>query len=609
VKLIIRFLLLFALAGACNAYAQAPGAPDLSVTPSSVTLLVTDYAYLSAIDSTGRPSQSVTWSISAPVAEVETEENGSVFITAVRPGRAILTAAADSFSATAVVTILAGEKLPPGTLKWRIDPTPGFETLFVQQAAMATGSSVSFYAAESSKSFGTNIRAFDNMGEQLWSRNVPTLASPTTLKNLVPYVGQLFLNKTEIHSLSELFGKEKGFVDAPNPQGAGLPVDGQTIWVHQGGGADGDLLYLERGRFHDSLVSLSPTDGTERWRFKSNGRLAEDWTVNFQGNIGIVENLWNPISSGLLVIDGKTGEVRSRVALPESSTTINGTRCQDPVRNVLRNVRSSRAGSVFTSVDGNIYLQVETHIESVDYEGCKAKQYSFDDALALLRVSSDGAPEWKTFQRIHADGPGEFKVQSRLFVGETIPDPDGHGVLLAWTYFFPGTKEGAKPYFEARLSHITDRDQSDYTLPMPFWTSHIDSLFDENMVLGDGQALYATNKKVVLRFDVARGQVEWVRQPPTGEIQLQFAAAGGGLVVQNAGQISHFDAQGNGLTFPSTTRAANPNDIGLVQFDPFDHTPLPPLQLRSVSFFGQGEFFGVESGGADGKGGIVFFNL
>jgi hypothetical protein len=597
------------MAGAGNAFAQPPGAPDLIVTPSSVTLLVNDYAYLSAIDATGRPSKFVTWTISAPVAELETEENGDVLITAVRPGRAILNAASDSFSATAVVTILAGEKLPPGTLKWRVDPTPGFETQFVQQAAMASGSGVSFYAVESSKSSGTNIRAFDNMGEQLWSKNVRTLASPRTLKNSVPFVGQIFLNKAEIHNLSELFGKEKGFVDAPNPQGTGLPIDGQSIWVHQCGGADGDLLYLERGRFHDSLVSLSPIDGAERWRFKSSGRLTEDWTVNFDGNIGIVENLWNPISSGLLLIDGKTGEVRSRVPFPESSTTINGTRCQDPGHNVLRNVRSSRTGSLFTNVDGNIYLQVETHVESVDIEACKAKQWLFDDALALLRVSPDGTPEWKTFQRIHADGTGEFKVQARIFAGETIPAPDGHGELLAWTYFFPGTKDGAKPYFEARLSHITDRDQSDFTLPMPFWTPHIDSLFDENMVLGDGPALYATNKKVLLRFDVSRGQVDWVRQPPTGEIELHFAAAGGGLVVQNAGQLVHFDAQGNGKIFPSTTHASNLSDIGLVQFDPFDHTQLPPLRLRSVNSFGQGEFFGVESGGADGKGGIVFFNI
>jgi hypothetical protein len=608
VKLILRFLLLFVLAGAGNAFAQISSAPDLVVTPSSVTLPVDDYAYLSAIDATGRPSKFVTWTISAPVAELETGANGDVLITAVRPGRAILNAASDSFSASAVVTV-AGEKLLPGTLKWRVDPTPGFETLFVQQAAPATGSSVSFYAVESSRLSGTNLRAFDNMGEQLWSRSVQTLASPTTLKNLVPFVGQLFLNQTEIHSLSELFGKEKGLIDAPNPHGTGLPIDGQTIWVHQCGGADGDLLYLERGRFHDSLVSLSPIDGAERWRFKSSGRLTEDWTVNFSGNIGIVENLWNPISSAVLLIDGKTGEVRSRVPIPESSTTINGTRCQDPGHNVLRNLRSSRTGSLFTNVDGNIYLQVETHIETVDIEACKAKQWLFDDTLALLRVSPDGTPEWKTFQRIHADGPGEFKVQARLFAGETIPAPDGAGELLAWTYFFPGAKDGAKPYFEARLSHITDRDQSDFTLPMPFWTPHIDTLFDENMVLGDGPALYATNKRVVLRFDVSRGQVDWVRQPPTGEIELHFAAAGGGLVVQNAGQILHFDAQGNGQIFPSTTHASNLNDIGLLQFDPFDHTPLPLLQLRSISFFGAGEFFGVESGGPDGKGGIVFFNL
>jgi hypothetical protein len=211
----------------------------------------------------------------------------------------------------------------------------------------------------------------------------------------------------------------------------------------------------------------------------SEGRLAKDWTIDFRGDVGIVETLPNPISSALLTISGTTGTVRYRTPFPESSSTINGFRCQDPIRNVLTNIRPSRAGSVFTNTDGNMYLQVEMHVESTELEACKGKQYSFDDTLALLRVSPDGEAEWKTFERIHADGAGDFTVQARVFAGETIPDGLG-GVLAAWTYGFPGTKEGEKAHFEARLSRIGDKDQADFTLPMPFWTPGITSLFDGN---------------------------------------------------------------------------------------------------------------------------------
>jgi len=68
---------------------------------------------------------------------------------------------------------------------------------------------------------------------------------------------------------------------------------------------------------------------------------------------------------------------------------------------------------------------------------------------------------------------------------------------------------------------------------------------------------------------------------------------------------SYFDAPGNGQPFPATVEVSNPNDIGLAQFDPFDHTPSVPLQLRSVSFYGGGRFLGVEDGAPDGRGTIA----
>jgi len=117
--------------------------------------------------------------------------------------------------------------------------------------------------------------------------------------------------------------------------------------------------------------------------------------VNQSGDVGIVETLTKPISAALLVLNGKTGEVRYRIPFPVSSSTINGFKCTNT--NILSNLRPSPAGSVFTSDDGNMYLQVEIHVESLVMDNCKDKQYIVDDSLALLRVTPRARRSGKRF--------------------------------------------------------------------------------------------------------------------------------------------------------------------------------------------------------------------
>jgi hypothetical protein len=365
----------------------------------------------------------VEWSISAPVANLRVE-NGEAVIQGEHAGRAVLTVTEGTLSATAVITVLSRQKLPASTVRWSVDPTPGFETLIVQPAVLTPESQVNFYSIEWNKNSTAIVRAFRDSGQQLWMTRLNSSASPLALKQTLPDVGALFLNGTPIRNLSQLLIGDKGafmsnFSNAASPV---LPIDGRTIVLRECGGDSGDLILLERGRFRDSLVSLSPIDGSEAWRYNSEGRLDKDWTVDLEGDIGIVETLPNPISSAFVIVSGRNGALRYRIPFPESSSTINGFRCKDPIRNVLKNVRPSRAGAVFTNTDGNMYLQIETHVESEDMEACEGKQYSFDDSLALLRVSPEGEFLWKTFQHIHADGNGGFVVQSRVFAGESIPD-------------------------------------------------------------------------------------------------------------------------------------------------------------------------------------------
>ena len=585
---------------------QSSGVPGLVVTPTTAVLLVGDSSALLAVDETGRPVSRVRWSISPSIADLH-EENGEVTVVGKQAGLAVLTAAANNQSATAVVSVVGGEKLAPATMRWSLQPTPGFQTLLVIQGVPA-GSGPAFYSIEWNRSANAIVRAISESGQQIWMTHLVSSASPLTLKHTLPDPGQVFQNEALVSDHSKfIIGEKSGFAqnNATDPSSYGLPMDGKSILLRASGEDSGGMILLERGRFRDSLVDLSPADGSELWRYRSEGRLAKNWTANGNGDVGIVEALAKPASSALLILNAKTGQVRFRIPFPVSSSTIDGYRCIDPQRNILKSFRPSLSGSVFTSTESNIYVQVETHIESLLVEACKNKQYSFDDTLALLRVTPEGETDWKTFQHIHADGEGSMVAQPRVFAGETIPDGFG-GVLAAWTYLSPDNS-GGHILSEARLSRIGPSGQRDFTLPMPYWTKGLNSLFDTNMILGEGNFLYAINGPQLLRLDTQAGEVNWVRHPPTGDVKLDHATTGGGLLISNAGRLVYFDAQGNGVPIAWTVPVSNPEDIGPTQTDLFEHKPMEPLQLRDAQFCWAGNFIAVEDGAPYGHGTLLYF--
>jgi outer membrane protein assembly factor BamB len=583
---------------------QSGSGPGLLVTPSAVMLLVGDTTVLSAVDEIGRRVADVHWSISPPIADLN-EENGELILEGKQSGQAMLTAVANHQTATAVVSIVSGKKLPAATVRWSLQPMPGFQTLLVAQAVPTGGPA--FYSIEWSSSANAVVRAVTETGQQVWMTTLASSASPATLKHTLPAPGQVFQNEAMVsdHSMFLIGDKLNYFANnATDPSSYGLPVDGKSILLRAIGDFSGGLTLLERGRFRDSLVELNPADGSELWRYRSEGRLSKNWTANMNGAVGIVETLAKPASSALLILNVKTGQVRFRIAFPISSSTIDGYRCQDAQHNILKSFRPSVSGSVFTFEDSNMYVQVETHVESMRIEACKNKQYSFDDTLALLRVTPEGETDWRPIRRIHADGQGGMVAQPRAFAGESIPDGFG-GALAAWTYVSPDTS-GGQVRSEARVSRIGPSGQQDFTLPMPYWSKGLNSFFDANMILGEGNFLYAINGPRLLRLDTQTGEVNWVRHPPTGEVKLDHATAGGGLLVSNAGRLVYFDAQGNGAPIPWTVAVSNPEDIGLVQTNLVEQTAVEPLQLKDLQFCWAGNVVAVEDGSPFGHGTLVY---
>ena len=132
ISFVLLSLLLIILLGAKIASAQSASSSSLIVTPSTLVLLVGEDYALSAVDATGRPVSGAEWALSTPIADFHVE-NGEAHLDALSAGRATLTATFDGQSASATISILSGSALPPATVRWSLEPTPGYETLKVFQ--------------------------------------------------------------------------------------------------------------------------------------------------------------------------------------------------------------------------------------------------------------------------------------------------------------------------------------------------------------------------------------------------------------------------------------------------------------------------------------------
>jgi hypothetical protein len=607
-------LLIGALASGEQVAFAATGRPDASflrVTPSSAVVAVGEPASFAVVDESGRPVPDARWSLSDPIANLEAPLDGAVGGIGLHPkspGRAVLTAFVGGLSATASVSVVEQKDLVAPTVVWSLDPWPGYEALVLRQAAPSP-EGPDFIAVEWSKTLRAIVRGLKSDGRQMWLAHLSSMASPLNLKRRqLPTSGKLYLAGKELKgSRDMLLGEDHTFfLGGLSDDGSiGLKPGEAPVFVRDSGDDWGGLVFLERSPVSDALVDLSGSNGSESWRFTSAGRLAANWTVNQEGDVAVVETLCSPASASLLVLDGHSGAIRFRVPFPTSSSKVENFKCID--RNEILNVRASRAGSVFTSTDGKMYVQVEVHDESATACGSQQGSHSFENTLSLLQVAPDGTFSWRVIAQIHSDGNSLFHAQERVFAGESIPDGLG-GVLAAWTYFFPGVKGGEKARVEARVSRVSPKEQRDYTLPMANWTPGLTGLFDENMVLGEEDVLYATNGKTLVSFHIPSGEIKWVRQPPAGGIKIQHSTSGGGILVANQERLTYFDAEGRGADLPWTVELPeSPSDIGLSQTDLFAHTPGPALALREVELYSMGRFIGVEDGSPAGQGRFLMF--
>jgi hypothetical protein len=141
----------------------------LFVSPSVTNMLVGDTRDFCVFDIDGKIlTREAEWTIDdAGIATLNGEHQPTII--AKHSGHAILRARVVSRSAEASITVLDGDKIPNGTIKWSVPNYPGYKSKQIVQA-VPTNSGPDIYTVEENAQGKSLVRAWTSEGIILWIR-------------------------------------------------------------------------------------------------------------------------------------------------------------------------------------------------------------------------------------------------------------------------------------------------------------------------------------------------------------------------------------------------------------------------------------------------------
>jgi hypothetical protein len=230
-----------------------------------------------------------------------------------------------------------------------------------------------------------------------------------------------------------------------------------------------------------------------------------------------------------------------------------------------------------TAENGSVYLEVEvTKNISNDLPCNQGGALSVDNSLRLLRVKPDGSYSWRTLKRYTFEGPRnspQGRSLPRARVGEVIPD-GRNGLLAAWTYSI----DYPKPPLEARVTHVSDSSQTEYTLPLPGWGGAPWIPPGRTLALGEQGTAFAAYVNKVVAFDLASGAVKWTWEAASCEAYMEAASSGGGIVLTVCGRVVRLDSNGQ-ATYDAWTGGPPQGAATRRRF----FSRVTPIDLRRIS--------------------------
>jgi hypothetical protein len=169
------------LLGAVRLPAQAP--LFVRITPSSVTLLVGQSASFRVIDQAGHMVNHIAWHVSDPDA-FWTRDGDEFTIMAKEPGDYRVDGRSADGSAEATVTVMHGDRLPPGSTLWRSGDVQGCQSVKITPALPNTAG-IAYYQ-QTRCDDGDYIQAYRANGVQMWRTKISDTGVPPSAAGDLP---------------------------------------------------------------------------------------------------------------------------------------------------------------------------------------------------------------------------------------------------------------------------------------------------------------------------------------------------------------------------------------------------------------------------------------
>jgi len=366
-----------ALASGLTGQAQTKVSGDvLTLYPASMTLGARGRAVAMVATRSGKIPARVTWSISAPGVASMTPHGSSVDVTALSPGRALVTASANGRTATLSLTVAEGDRPRFGTTRWSVPRTIGLVPRPLLDAARTDEDGADLFAvdADPMKRFAV-VRALTARGTLVWQRTV-----------------------------------------------RGTPWAGDSF---------GGLL-VRLGALDEPSRTLARVDvarsAVPEWRFRAPGDL-DDFGAAGDGTIFLAIRTHPRLSgarderSQLIMLDGKTGLETGRSRVPPSTWQTLGP-C---VRKSTSVRRPSDLGSLGAGGTGGIYAELLV-VHDTWTRACERGRpvpgrgrFTASRELRLVRVTRRGIDTVRTLWRSDVEGPDA--VERLQALDDVAPGP------------------------------------------------------------------------------------------------------------------------------------------------------------------------------------------
>jgi len=333
-------------------------ASRITLTPNTLTMVVSQQATLSLLDDFGAPVTGASWSSSSPTIVSLSGANPPV-LSAIATGQALVTATKNGLTSQTLITVASGTSVAAGTTRWLVPSSPVANLRRdppIYANSIDADSPEAFIVETDVTTWERTVRATTGSGEVKWQTSI----------SAVPLFGDSF----------------GGLV-------AGIEPASNTCRA----------VFGEFENCYRALTRIPSSSSTLSWRYESAGLLDRP-AQGPDGTIYFIEHL---SGKAVVILDGATGRVTARVPLANRITDQTVFNSQDSSCTDIYGVQDPVSVGPTVGDDGFGYVLVSSRNtqQRVDCATFTIQSRNGDVGLSLLRLSSTGIVDVTAIDQSH----------------------------------------------------------------------------------------------------------------------------------------------------------------------------------------------------------------